>query len=119
MWRRGWADRCGGAGTGGARGVIFGDGPVRAAEKVLTGGPWRHRAWMVRRLAPGASARPPSGFPYGDAWCSGSAEEVEGCGGLLARAERLFSGDHKRAAPPGTAVPAVTTVLCMSEAASA
>ena len=81
--------------------MFSGDGPVRAAEEALTRGSRRHRAWTVRRLALGASARPPSDAFPGDAWCREVEREVRGAGGMRGGEGVLPSGDQKRVALRG------------------
>ena len=89
----------------GARRSLPGDGPVRAAEEALTRWSRRHSAWAARRLAPGASTRPPSGCSAGDAWVWEGGEGGEGAGGVLVRAGKQDAGDHNRAAPTAMSMP--------------
>ena len=103
-WRR-WRGVEGAVAQEGARRSLPGDGPVRAAEDTLTGGSRRHSAWAARRLARGASGRPPSGVSPGDAWVLGGGERGGGVGGRRGCEGGLPSGDQNRAALRAMSMP--------------
>ena len=105
VWWRRWRSVEGAVAQQAARRSHPGDGPVRSAEEALTRGSRRHSGWAVRRLAPGASTRPPSSCSAGDAWCGGVGKEGRGAGGVLVRAGEQDAGDLNRAAPTAMSMP--------------